>query len=128
MKLAIGTDDKLTIRQGHFGESQYYSIYEILNGQIFSQELRENPFAIDKNHVHGQAKNILDLLNDCQIFMGKSMGKKSLTTIVQKNIDAVVTEIDEVEKAVDFYLTSKDEFFRYYDKETGKFCDCRSRA
>ncbi len=128
MKLAIGTDDKRTIRHGHFGESQYYSIYEIFNGEIFAQELRENPFAIDKNHVHGQAQNIIDLLNDCQIFIGKSMGKKSLKTIAQKNIDAIVTDIGQIEKAVHFYLISKDEFFRYYDKATGKFCDCRSRA
>ena len=81
MKLAIGTDDKNSIREGHFGESQFYLIYEIRNGEIFSQELRENPFSIDKNHLHSQAKNIIDLLNDCQIFIGKSMGKKSLYTL-----------------------------------------------
>ncbi len=29
MKLAIGSDDQITIRRGHFGESKYYLVYEI---------------------------------------------------------------------------------------------------
>ncbi len=44
MKIAIGTDDKKTIRKGHFGESRHYLVIEILNAQIVGEELRENPY------------------------------------------------------------------------------------
>ncbi len=127
MKMAIGTDDKYSIREGHFGESQFYSIYEIFNGEIFSQELRKNPFLTDKETHHGQTEIILDLLDDCQIFIGKSMGKKSLSKIAKKNIEVLITKIDSVEKAVNYYLNSKDEYFEYYDKNMGRFCECKNR-
>lgn len=87
MKIAISTDDKTTIHNGHFGESQYYLIYEILNGEIYAEELRENPYAVGKEHQHSQVKNIMDLLHDCQLFMGKSIDARSLPNIAEKNID-----------------------------------------
>ena len=48
MKIAIATDDKKTIRRDHFGNSRYYFIYEILNGEISAEELRKNPYVIDR--------------------------------------------------------------------------------
>jgi len=127
MKIAVGTDDKKTIRRGHFGESQYFLIYEILSGEICGEELRENPFALGKQHEHGQAKNIMDLLHDCQLFMGRSMGAKSLPKIVGKNVDAIITTMDDIKEAVNAYLNSKDEYFKYYNAKTGKFCECSQR-
>jgi len=61
MKIAVGTDDKITIRRAHFGESKYYMIYEILNGQVRSKEFRENPNMSQDKHVHGQAKKVTNL-------------------------------------------------------------------
>jgi len=127
MKLAVGTDDQKTIRRGHFGESKYYLIYEILNGEIYSKSWRINPFAAGKEHQHGQAKNIMELLHDCQIFLGRSMGKKSLPQIAAKNIDAIITSIENIEEAVNLYLQGKDELFRYYNSQSRKFCDCVTR-
>lgn len=127
MKIAIATDDKKTIRRGHFGDSRYYFIYEILNGEICGEELRENPYVITKQHKHGQAKDIMDLLHDCQLFMGKSMGANSLPKIAEKNIDAITTTMDDIKEAVIAYLNSKDDYFKYYDAKTGEFCSCRER-
>ncbi len=127
MKIAVGTDDKKTIRHGHFGESQYYLIYEILNGEIFSNQIRENPYTANKSHEHGQATKIVELLHDCQIFMGRSMGARSLRQIAEKNIEVIITTINDADEAVNFYLDSKDEYFRYYNLEKKKFCECSSR-
>ena len=127
MKLALGSDNQKTIRHGHFGESKYYLVYEILNGEIYSKNWRINPFAAGKEHQQGQVKNIIELLHDCQIFMGHSMGKKSLPQIVTQNIDAIITSIEDIDEAVISYLDGKDEFFKYYNGETGKFCDCIMR-
>jgi hypothetical protein len=127
MKIAISTDDKTTIHNGHFGESQYYLIYEILNGQIYAEELRENPYVMAKQHNHGQAKEIMDLLHDCQLFMGKIMDARLLPEIAKKNIDAIITTMDDIKKAVIAYLNSKDDYFKYYNAKTGEFCECSER-
>lgn len=127
MKIAVGTDDKKTIRKKHFGESQYYLIYEILNAEIFSTEVRENPHVCKGEHQHGQAVKLLELLHDCDIFMGRSMGAKSLAQIANKNIDAIITSIEDVHQAIESYLEAKEERFKYYNCETGKFCNCRDR-
>ena len=127
MKIAIATDDKKTIRRDHFGDSQYYFIYEILNGEIYAEELRENPYVIDRQLQHDQTKDIIDLLHDCHLFMGKSMVAESLPIIAEKNIDAIITTMDNINEAVKAYLNSKDEYFKYYNAETGKFCECSQR-
>lgn len=127
MKIAIGTDDNKTIRKRHFGESQYYLIYELLNGKIHSEEIRDNPNICTGKHVHAQASKITDLLHDCQLFMGSSMGAKSLKYIAAKNIEIIVTSIENVEQALNYYLNSKDEYFKYYNAEKGKFCECINR-
>ena len=127
MKIAIATDDKKTVRKKHFGESQYYLIYELLNGEIHSEEIRENPHVCTGEHVHGQAIKIVDLLHDCQIFMGRSMGAKSLKHIATKNIEVIVTSIETVDQALNYYLNSKDKYFKYYNAEKGTFCECLTR-
>ncbi len=80
MKIAVGTDDGKTIRKGHFGSSRYYRIVEILNGEIASKELRRNSYVEAENATrhHGQARQILDLLKDCGLFIASSMGKNPL--------------------------------------------------
>jgi predicted Fe-Mo cluster-binding NifX family protein len=127
MKIAIATDDKKTIRRGHFGESRYYIIYEIMNGEIYAEELRENPYLIGKQHQHGKAEDIIDLLHDCQLFMGKSMGARSLPKIAKKNIDTIITTLDDIKTTVIAYLNSKNQYFKYYNANAGKFCECIER-
>ena len=127
MKIAIGSDDKITIRKKHFGESKYYVIYELLNGKIHSNEIRENPNICTGKHAHGQASKITDLLHDCHLFMGASMGAKSLKHIASKNIEIIITTIENVEQAVVAYLNTTDNNFKYYNAETEKFCNCSER-
>ena len=127
MKIAVGTDDKITIRRAHFGESKYYLIYEIVNGKIHSKEFRENPHVCTGEHAHGQAKKIIDLLQDCQLIIGRSMGAKSLKQLAEKNIEIFITKLENIEEAINLYLDSKDEHFKYYNAETGKFCNCADR-
>ena len=92
MKIAIGTDDKKTIRKGHFGESAYYAVFEVLNGEIASQEIRDNPRTGAKGH-HGESGKILDLLHDCELFMARSMGKNSMAKIAEKKVDRRVRSV-----------------------------------
>jgi predicted Fe-Mo cluster-binding NifX family protein len=129
MKIAIGTDDKRTIRQGHFGESRYYRVIELLNGEIISREYRLNPYneAAADWHSHGQAEKVLELLGDCSLFMAKSMGKKSMVKLAEQNIDCIITELDYIDEAVSEYLYGQDSAFKYYDARKGALIPCAQR-
>jgi predicted Fe-Mo cluster-binding NifX family protein len=126
MKIAIGTDDKKTIRKGHFGESASYAVYEILNGEIMSREIRQNPNAGGEGH-HGEPEKILEVLGDCALFMARSMGKKSMAKIAEKKIDCIVTEFDEIDQAVQKFLDAEDRGFQYYDVLSGTLLPCTER-
>lgn len=125
MKIAIGTDNKKTIRKGHFGESRFYAIFEILNGEIMSREIRENPGGEEEHH--GEPGKILELLNDCEIFMAQSMGKKSMARIAEKKIDCIVTEFPGIDQALQKFLDAEDAGFRYYDLRRGTLLPCSER-
>jgi predicted Fe-Mo cluster-binding NifX family protein len=126
MKIAIGTDDKKTIRKGHFGESAYYAIVEVLNGQITSREIRENPRAGGEVH-HGESEKILDLLHDCELFMARSMGKGSMAKIAEKKVDCIITEFPDIDEALRKFLDAEDEGFQYYDFKREKLIPCSER-
>ncbi|MBW2093779.1 MAG: hypothetical protein JRI80_02725 [Deltaproteobacteria bacterium] len=126
MKIAIGTDDKKTIRKGHFGESAYYAIFEVLNGEIASQEIRDNPRTGAKGH-HGESGKILDLLHDCELFMARSMGKNSMAKIAEKKVDCIVTEFEDIDQALQKFLDAEDAGFQYYDFRRGTLVPCSER-
>ena len=128
MKLAVSTDDKKTVCKNYFEASRNYLVFESLNGEIVSEELRENPYtSVNKLNNHGQTDRILDLLKDCSLFLGKRMEKKSLAQIASQNIDVIITTIENVDEAVSSYLESKLEYFQYHDLKTGQFISCTNR-
>ena len=129
MKIAIGTDDKKTIRTGHFGQSIYYLIIELLNGETVSREYRQNPYINSEHgrHHHGQLEEILELLNDCSLLMARSMGKTSLARLTAQGIDCIITEIDLIDRAVEQYLYGNDEAFQYYDGRKAALIPCSQR-
>jgi len=126
MKIAIGTDDKKTIRKGHFGESAYFAIFEVLNGEITSQEIRDNPRAGGEGH-HGASGEILGLLHDCELFMARSMGKKSMARIAEKKVDCIVTEFEDIDQALRRFLDAEDAGFQYYDFRRETLVPCSER-
>jgi len=129
MKIAIGTDDKKTIRKGHFGLSIHFLIIEFLNGEIVSREYRQNADVTSEHgqYHHGQVEKILELLSDCSLFMAKRMGKTSLAKLTAHGIDCIITEIDPIDQAVEQYLYSRDEAFQYYDGRKATLIPCSQR-
>ncbi len=129
MKIAVATDDGASIRKNHFGSSRYYQIIEILNGEIINRELRRNPHTETKDdgHPHGESGPILELLEDCSLFIGRSMGKKSVAAISAKRIDCIVTKFETIDGAVNNYLNGADRGFKFYDADAGKFISCQKR-
>ncbi len=126
MKIAVGSDDKKTIRKGHFGESRFYLVFEVLNGEIKTEELRENPRDLQQNG-HGKTSAILELLGDCGILMGRSMGRKSMKKIAEKNIDCIITTTEEIDQAVNKFLEGENDGYQFFDVESGSLLPCAMR-
>jgi predicted Fe-Mo cluster-binding NifX family protein len=129
MKIAIGTDDKKTIRNGHFGQSLFYRIVELINGEIVSEEYRDNTHiqGAESRLPHAQVEKIIDLLGDCSLFMAKNMGKTSLAKLAAHHVDCIITDIDQIDEAVSEYLYGKEDAFRYYDARKGELVPCSQR-
>lgn len=127
MKIAIGSNDKETINPRHFGESKFYMIFEILNGQIISEELRENPNLVEGRGEHGKTKQVMSFLNDCDLFMGKNMGRKALEQLAENNVEVITTKVKNIQEALDYYLAGKDDFFKFYHKELKTMIPCVER-
>jgi len=70
--IAMGLDKNQDLQQDHFGQSCYFEIYDYSGNPI---ELRKNPFY--ERHQHANAKEIQQVLPDCQIWVGTAMGDRS---------------------------------------------------
>ena len=129
MKIAIGTDDKKMIRKGHFGQSLHFLVIEFLSGEIVSREYRQNADATSEHgqYHHGEAEKILELLSDCSLFMAKRMGKTSLAKLTAHGIDCIITAIDPIDRAVEQYLSGRDEAFQFYDGRKETLVPCSQR-
>ena len=121
MKIAFSTDDKLNITKRQFGESLYYSIYEVLNGQIFSQQVRENP-ALQSSDAE-QEFAWLKALEDCDIFIGRDMDGLPLSELSGKNVEIIISTLDNIDRAIASFLNSEESHFRYYNPREKKFTE-----
>ncbi|OJF77485.1 MAG: hypothetical protein BKP49_00375 [Treponema sp. CETP13] len=71
-RIAMGLDKNKDLQKDHFGQSFYFKIYDYSGKPI---ELRGNPFY--EWHQHANAKEIQQVLPDCQIWVGSAMGARS---------------------------------------------------
>ena len=127
MKIAIGTDDKKTIRKGHFCESRHFLVTEILNAQIVGQEFRDNSHVEAGKDNQDRAGRIMDLLKDCAVFMAESMEEESLVEIRSRNLDCIITDIEEIDTAICSYIDGQLEGFKYYDADAKDLIPCSQR-
>jgi len=121
MKIAAVTDDNETISQ-HFGRAKQYSVFTIKDGQIISRELREkanhNDFqreGLGGQHQHQddprgrgfgrhsgeKHKRMFATINDCQVLLARGMGQGAHNGLQQMGIQPIITDIPEIEKAVE---------------------------
>ncbi|WP_456409352.1 NifB/NifX family molybdenum-iron cluster-binding protein [Caldithrix abyssi] len=126
MKIAVGTDDLSGIRSGHFGESRFFKIFTVENGQIMTQEIRGNPFIVSQGegHEHGQAKNIMQLLKDCDVFLARSMGMHSIPKLVEKGKKPMITRINSIDEAIGRLLSEQYGDFKCFNAQSMKFMPC----
>jgi predicted Fe-Mo cluster-binding NifX family protein len=123
MKIAAITDDGKLISQ-HFGRAPYYLVLTVENGQIIGRELRTklgHAHFVNQLHVpeqpgqpHGMDvsshnKHLLmaEAIADCDALLCGGMGMGAYQSMVTRGIKPVVTEIQEIDRAVMDYVEGK---------------------
>jgi predicted Fe-Mo cluster-binding NifX family protein len=120
MKIAIASDDGKNISQ-HFGRAPYYIVYTIDNDKVTAREVRDkvghhtflNEHGNEPHSCHGEHgadaasqnkhKSMLSAAEDCQVIVAGHMGGGAYRSMVDKDIEPVLTDIkdpDEVIKAM----------------------------
>ncbi|MHB8581359.1 MAG: NifB/NifX family molybdenum-iron cluster-binding protein [Ignavibacteriaceae bacterium] len=113
-KVAAVTDDGITISQ-HFGRAMYYEVLSIENSKVVKRERREkmghHNFA-QEEHAHSNGQHGFDesshnkhvsmaeAIKDCKYLLARGMGAGAYQSMLQLNINPVVTDIRTIDDAV----------------------------
>ena len=122
MKIAAVTEDGVTLSQ-HFGKAPFYMVYTIENNKVVNQEKRlkaghHGSAACHDNHDscggHGhdtgaQARHatMAQTIDDCQVHIAGGMGWGAFESLKSRDIQPVVTDVENLEKAVKLYIAGK---------------------
>jgi transcriptional regulator with XRE-family HTH domain/predicted Fe-Mo cluster-binding NifX family protein len=123
MKIAAITDDRKTISQ-HFGRAPYYMVLTIEEGKITNKEIR-NKIGHNQFHNQGHAEeshgaghgmdsvshdkhvSMAETISDCKALLCGGMGMGAYESMRRLNIQPVVTEIQDIDEAVQAYIDGK---------------------
>jgi predicted Fe-Mo cluster-binding NifX family protein len=121
MKIAVVSDDQSSISQ-HFGRANYYVVYKTENGKVLSKETRSKSvhhninapsgFSIGNECHHGYGagahirhKGMTETISDCTAMIAGGMGWGAYESLKNQNIDTVITDVKDMDQAVELYLT-----------------------
>jgi predicted Fe-Mo cluster-binding NifX family protein len=123
MKIAAVSEDGVTISQ-HFGRAPYYVVVTVENGEIVAHEKRDklghNQFGGDhEEHAHeadprghgfdpaaqDRHARMAIAIADCEVLLARGMGAGAYESMKQANIRPVVTEVANIDEAVQAYIT-----------------------
>jgi len=119
MKFAVITDDGTNISQ-HFGRAPFYAVITVDNDQVVKREMRDKmghgQFApgqapLDEQGRHGYGPHsqnrhaaMAEAIKDCDVLLCGGMGWGAFESMKQAGIKTVVTDILNIEQAVQAYL------------------------
>ena len=123
MKIAAITEDGKTISQ-HFGRAPFYLILTIEDGKVVNREMREKMghthYASESHSAESQAAghgmdaashnkhvSMADVISDCEVLLCGGMGRGAYESMRQLKIQPVVTDIRDIDTAVQAYLDGK---------------------
>lgn len=97
-KIAVATDDGLTVRET-FGGAAYYTVLTVRESDIVHSELRQ----ASSDSAEGAARAV-DALADCQAALARRMDDDTRRILQQAGIQPVATPVQLVEDAVDRFV------------------------
>jgi len=122
MKIAAVSEDGMTISQ-HFGRAPFYVVITVEDGRIISHEKRDkmghNQFGGETHEEsHGEDPRghgfdpaaqdrharMVTAITDCEVLLARGMGAGAYESMKQVNIRPVVTDVANIDEAVQAYL------------------------
>lgn len=119
MKIVISSDDKTTIRKGHFGRGHYFMFFVRDGDQVFNREMKENPYYDQDDHR--QVDRVLEVIRDSDVLIGKSMGRASAKKLKSLGKKVLLTQIDSAREAATAYFNNELDHFLTWDDDAKKF-------
>ncbi|NQU96033.1 MAG: dinitrogenase iron-molybdenum cofactor biosynthesis protein [Chloroflexi bacterium] len=119
MKIAAVSDDGTTISQ-HFGRASLYAVVEVEDGQVVGTETRpklgHRDFAVQdhgsdepgQRRGFGQGAqarhtSMMGAISDCRALLAGGMGWGAFEALSEMGVDAVVTDVADVQEAARLY-------------------------
>ena len=123
MKIAAITEDGKNISQ-HFGRAPFYLVLTIEDGKVVNREMREkmgHTHYSSKSHgddsgsaghgtdaeSHNKHVSMADVISDCEVLLCGGMGMGAYESMRQLKIKPVVTDMRDIDLAVQAYLDGK---------------------
>jgi len=125
MKIAAVSEDGVTISQ-HFGRAPFYVVVTVEDGKITAHEKRDkmghNQFSGETHEeAHGadprghgfdpaaqdRHARMVTAIADCEILLARGMGAGAYESMKQANIRPVVTDIANIDEAVQAYIENR---------------------
>ena len=122
MKIAAISDDGVNISQ-HFGRAPLYVVLSVEDGKVVGRETRpksghhtfvaaEHPMAPGERHGYdadSQSKHasMAETIADCQVLLAGGMGWGAYESLKSYNIEPIVTDIENIDEAVQLYLAGR---------------------
>ena len=122
MKIAAISDDEITISQ-HFGRAPFYVVVTVEDDRIVNKETREksghHTFAAHHADTkpgerHGydagaqvRHANMASTISDCHVVLAGGMGWGAYESLKSSNIEPIVTDVKDIDEAVQRYLDGK---------------------
>lgn len=97
-KVAVATDDGLTVRDT-FGGAAYYAVLTVRESDIVHSELRQAP-----PDSAGDVARAVEALADCQVALARCMDDDTRRALQQAGMRPVATPAELVEDAVDRFV------------------------
>ena len=123
MKIAAITEDGITISQ-HFGRAPLYVVVTVEEGRVVNKETRDktghHTFAANQHpetapgERHGydagaqtRHASMAETISDCQVLLAGGMGSGAYESMRSYNIEPVVTDVENIDEAIELYSTGK---------------------
>lgn len=121
MKIAVACMNEQTV-SAHFGRAEKYMVFEVWEGRITARnlvpKLGHRHFATQQpvggqGHGHGSGfghhaghkhEQMVENIRDCDVLLAGGMGRGAYLDLQSRGIRPIVTDITEVEKAVQAVL------------------------
>jgi len=122
MKIAIPTDDKITICP-HFGRTSGFMVFKIEGRKVVDSEYRPNTFTghargqqqphlhADHHEMHKQPhqhshSGVYNALGDCHIVIAKGMGRRLYVDLEEWKIQVFITKESDINTALEAFLNN----------------------